>query len=65
MAKRAGSTVSVGTVSFGLAYGLAWNIAVTAPHPSFHSGCGFSKWPSFRCHCGERSMRARRAPVAR
>src|SRR4029079_753110 len=40
VAKRAGSIASVGTASFGLAYGLAWNIAVIAPQASFHKGCG-------------------------
>src|SRR5262249_23712328 len=54
---------STGTGCRGLASGLAWNIDVSAPQLSLCSGCGFTKCPSF--HCGDCSMRARRAPTAR
>ncbi|CAM3740717.1 hypothetical protein COSO111634_24480 [Corallococcus soli] len=62
VAKRFGSMG--GTVSgvWGLLSGLEWNMLDRVRSQLLRMGCALTKLPS--CHCGERSIRSRRAPSA-
>ena len=62
VAKRFGSMRSTTTGIRGELSGLEWNRSDSVRSQLFWMGCGFSNPPS--CHCGERTIRASRAPSA-